>query len=50
LLIAPAARARFPTGIELFGRILPLGAEIGIVVAFAVLFLGLAVHAFGRPE
>jgi ABC-2 type transport system permease protein len=48
--MAPAARARLPTGIELFGRILPLGAEIGIVVAFAVLFLGLAVRAFGRPE
>ena len=46
----PAARARFPTGIELFGRTLPLGAEIGIVVAFAVVFLGLAIHAFGRPE
>jgi ABC-2 type transport system permease protein len=46
----PAARQRFPTGIEIFGRTLPLGAEIGIVFAFAIVFLTLAIHAFGRPE
>ncbi len=45
-----AARQRFPTGIELFGHTLPLVAEIGIVAAFAVVFLSLAIHAFGRPE
>ena len=46
----PAARQRFPTGVELFGRTLPLGGEIAIVGAFAILFLGIAIHAFGRPE
>jgi ABC-2 type transport system permease protein len=46
----PAAAARFPTGIELFGVTLPLGAELGIVVAFAVLFLVLAVLGFGTRE
>ena len=46
----PAARQRFPTGIELFGHTLPLAGEIGIVVAFAIAFLSLAIHAFGRPE
>ena len=45
-----AARQRFPTGIELFGHVLPLAAEIGIVIAFAIVFLSLAIHAFGRPE
>ena len=46
----PAARERFPTGVELFGHILPLGVEIGIVAAFAVVFLALAIHTFGKPE
>lgn len=46
----PAARQRFPTGIELLGHVLPLGVEIGMVAAFAIVFLGLAIHAFGRPE
>jgi ABC-2 type transport system permease protein len=46
----PAARQRFPTGIELFGHTLPLAGEIGIVAAFAIVFLSLAIHAFGRPE
>jgi len=46
----PAARVRFPTGVELFGRTLPLAGEIAIVGAFAVVFLALAIHAFGRPE
>jgi len=46
----PAARLRFPTGVELFGRTLPLAGEIAIVGTFAVVFLTLAIHAFGRPE
>jgi ABC-2 type transport system permease protein len=46
----PAARQRFPTGVELFGHILALGGEIAIVGAFAIVFLGIAIHAFGRPE
>jgi ABC-2 type transport system permease protein len=46
----PAARVRFPTGIELFGRTLPLAGEIAIVGVFAVVFLTLAIQVFGRPE
>jgi ABC-2 type transport system permease protein len=45
-----AARQRFPTGVELFGHTLPLVAEIGIVAAFAIVFLSVAIRAFGRPE
>lgn len=46
----PAAAARFSTGVSLFGYTLPLGAELGVVCVFAVLFLVLAVRGFGRPE
>jgi ABC-2 type transport system permease protein len=46
----PAAAARFSTGVSLFGYSLPIGAELGIVCVFAVLFLGLAIAGFGRPE
>ncbi|HWS48293.1 MAG TPA: ABC transporter permease [Acidimicrobiia bacterium] len=46
----PAARQRFPTGIELFGHTLPLAGEIAIVGAFAVVFLVTAIQVFGRPE
>jgi len=46
----PAARLRFPTGVELFNHTLPLSGEIAIVGAFAVVFLTLAIHVFGRPE
>jgi ABC-2 type transport system permease protein len=45
-----AAMARFPTGVSMFGYALPLGVEIGFVCVFAVLFLGLAIAGFGRPE
>jgi len=45
-----AARVRFATGVELFGHTLPIAAEIGIVTAFAVVFLSLAIRAFGKPE
>ena len=41
-----AARARFPTGVELFGSKLPLDAELGITAAFALIFLVLAVRGF----
>jgi ABC-2 type transport system permease protein len=47
--MSPAAAARFPTGVSLFGYTLPLGAELGIVCGFAALFLVLAVRGFGRP-
>ncbi|MEU8976835.1 ABC transporter permease [Streptomyces monashensis] len=46
----PAAQARFPTGVTLFGYQLPLAAELGIVCACAALFLTLAVGRFGIPE
>ncbi|MBI3649251.1 MAG: ABC transporter permease [Actinobacteria bacterium] len=45
-----AARERFPVGVELFGHTLPVGLELGIVAAFAVVFLTIAVRAFGKPE
>jgi ABC-2 type transport system permease protein len=46
----PAAAARFSTGVSLFGHTLPIAAELGISCVFAVVFLGLAVAGFGRPE
>ena len=45
-----AARARFPTSVTLFGHALPIGAELGLVAAVAVLFLVLSARAFGAPE
>jgi len=45
-----AAKARFPTGVELFGAKLPMGAEIGITTAFAVVFFILAVRGMSRTE
>ena len=46
----PAAVARFPTGVTLFGITLPLAAELGIVAVFAAIFLVVAVRGFGRAE
>ena len=43
-----SARQRFPTGVELLGHNLSVGAELGVVAAFAALFLALAVDAFRR--
>ena len=45
-----AARARFPVGVELFGHVLPIGAELGIVALFAAAFIGAAIATFGRPD
>ncbi len=45
-----AAAARFPVGIELFGKVLPIGVELGVVAVFAAVFLGSAIRSFGRPE
>jgi ABC-2 type transport system permease protein len=44
------AKARFPTDVTLFGHTLSMAAELGIVVAFAALFLILASVNFGRPD
>jgi ABC-2 type transport system permease protein len=46
----PSAVARFPTGISIFGYMLPLGAEYGIFCAFTIVFLLFAVTGFGRPD
>ena len=45
-----AAAARFSTGVSLFGNTLPTAAEVGIVCAFAVVFITLSVAGFGKPE
>jgi len=45
-----AARVRFSTGVTLFGDRLPIGAEIGVVVAFSLVFLGLAIRGFSSTE
>jgi len=48
--MTPAAAARFATGVSLFGYTLPIAAEVGVVCAFAVLFITLSVAGFGKPE
>ncbi len=45
-----AALERFPTGVEVFGRTLPLFADLAVVVAFAAVFFALAARTFGRPD
>lgn len=46
--LTPEAAARFPVGVSLFGTTLPIGAELAIVAALAVLFLALALTGFRR--
>lgn len=46
----PAARLRFPTGIDIAGHPLSLAAQLAIVAAFALAFLVLAVRGLGRVE
>ena len=48
--MTPAAAARFPVGVSLFGYTLPLGAEFGIVCLFSAVFLVLAIAGFGQLE
>jgi ABC-2 type transport system permease protein len=45
-----AATARYGSGVELFGTVLPIWSELLITGGFAAVFLGAAVHAFGRTE
>jgi ABC-2 type transport system permease protein len=46
--LPPAAQARFPTGVELFGWTLGTAVELAVVTAIAAVFLALSVRAFGR--
>lgn len=48
--LPPAVVARFGAGVELFGRVLPVGVEILVTTAFALAFLGLAIAGFARTE
>jgi ABC-2 type transport system permease protein len=45
-----AARHRFPATVELFGHTLSIGTEIAITVAFAGIFIALAIRGFSRTE
>jgi ABC-2 type transport system permease protein len=45
-----AARHRFPASVEVFGHTLSIGAEIAITVAFAGIFIALAIRGFSRTE
>jgi ABC-2 type transport system permease protein len=48
--LPPEALQRFPVGVEVFGWTLPVVAEVAVVVAFAAVFLTLAVRSLGRPD
>ncbi len=45
-----AATARYGSGVELFGTVLPIWSELLITLAFAAVFLACAVRSFGRTE
>jgi ABC-2 type transport system permease protein len=45
-----AATTRYGSGVEVFGTVLPIWAELLVTLAFAVVFLAAAIHAFGRTE
>ena len=48
--VPPEALERFPVGVEVFGWTLPVVVEVAVVVAFAAVFLTLAVRSLGRPD
>jgi ABC-2 type transport system permease protein len=48
--VPPEALQRFPVGVEVFGVTLPVVAEVAVVIAFAAVFLTLAVRSLGRPD
>ncbi len=48
--MSPAARSRFPTNVTLFGYALPIGAELTIVIVFALVFFVLAFRGLSRTE
>jgi ABC-2 type transport system permease protein len=48
--LPPVVVARFGAGVELFGRVLPIGVELLVTTAFALVFLALAIVGFARTE
>jgi ABC-2 type transport system permease protein len=48
--LPPVVTARFGAGVELFGRVLPIGVEILVTTVFALVFLALAIAGFARTE
>ncbi|MGA2835660.1 MAG: ABC transporter permease [Acidimicrobiales bacterium] len=48
--MSPAARARFPTNVTLFGHSLPIAVELAIVVVFALAFFVLAFRGLSKAE
>ena len=48
--LGPAATARFGSGLEMFGRVLPIWSELAIVGAISVIFISLSIRAFSRTE
>ncbi|MGD0882483.1 MAG: ABC transporter permease [Acidimicrobiales bacterium] len=48
--MSPAARARFPTNVTLFGHTLPIAVELAIVVVFALAFFVLAFRGLSKTE
>jgi len=48
--MSPAARARFPTNVTLFGYTLPIWLELTIVIIFALVFFVLAFRGLSRTE
>jgi ABC-2 type transport system permease protein len=48
--MSAAARARFQTGVTLFGYSLSIALELAIVIVFALVFFILAIRGFSRTE
>jgi ABC-2 type transport system permease protein len=48
--MSPAARARFPTNVTLFGHPLSIAAELAIVTVFALVFFVLAFRGLSKTE
>jgi ABC-2 type transport system permease protein len=48
--MTPAAQSRFAAGVTVFGHTLPIVVDVGVVVAFSLVFFGLAVRGLSRTE
>jgi hypothetical protein len=44
------AKARFPTGVVLFGHTMSTLLEVTVVVIFALIFFGLAIWGLSRTD